>query len=779
MPNTNHTSKNLSAPQGVGMPSGIRRWMRPRSYGKNSALANMRERILFAVLTTALTLSLVAIVPAFMVGLRERLWGLVIVDLIVYLGTWCLFFFRQVHYEVRAAAAVILVYMVGLNVCSQVGLLSGGPAYLFTCAILAGLLIGLNAAVAAVVLNSVTLAVLGYLIAGDHLPGGQLFFPSIERAVAAGASFVLVNAVSAISAAVLVRGLHRISTKQTALSDELYREKIELIETRSRLKKENEERRRSEKALRQSEAQYRLLTENIKDVIFSLDMDMNYTYVSPAVEHLQGWQPQEMLGTSIATALPPPSLELAAKIFEEQLALSEDTDDYNRSVVLEIELLCKDGTTVWSEVTAAFLLGGDARPVGILGVSRDISQRHKVQKEREALQEQLVRSKKMEALGLMAGGVAHDLNNVLSGIVSYPDLLMLDMDDTHPLYKPIRAIRDSGHKASAIVQDLLTLARRGVVTADILNFNTLVQEYLNSPEHEKLLSFHHAMEIRTELEEDLPNIAGSIAHLKTTLMNLVSNATEAQPSGGTITITTKCRYLDRPVKGYDRMDEGEYVILTVSDQGEGIAPADLPHIFEPFYTKKIMGRSGTGLGLAVVWGTVQDHHGYVDVESIAGKGTRFSLFFPMTRLAMPAQSTPLSVESYNGRGETILVVDDVELQRDIAVNLLTRLNYQATSVSSGEAAIAYIRNQKVDLLVLDMIMDPGMDGLDTYRGVLSHQSDQKVVIASGFAETSRVKEAQRLGAGAYVKKPYTIEKIGLAVQQALDNPISQTSGKSL
>ncbi len=759
----------MAAPE-TGSSLGIRRWLRPVLDDRNSALANWREKILFAVLATALTLSLTALAPAVMIGMREGLWGLVIVDSAVYLGTWSLFIFRGIRYDIRACGAVILVYLVGLNVCAQVGFLSGGPAYLFTFAVLAGLLVGLRAAIAAVVINGLTLVILGVLISGGQLPGQHLFFPNLARAFAAGASFILVNAVSAISAAVLVRGLHHVTTRQTALTEELFREKKELIETRSRLKEENMERRRSEEALRRSEAQYRLLTESIKDVIFTLDMELNYTYVSPAMENLQGWQPHEMVGTNIANTLPPHSVELAARTLEEQMILAEDVGDYNRSVVLEIELLCKDGTTVWGEVTAAFLLGSNGRPKGILGVVRDMTQRRRDRKEREALQEQLVRSKKMEALGLMAGGVAHDLNNVLSGIVSYPDLLMIDMDEAHPMYHPIRAIRDSGQKAAAIVQDLLTLARRGVLTTEVINLNTLIKQYLISPEHRKIESFHPAVEIRTGLEDHLPNVSGSTVHLKKTLMNLVSNAAEAQPHGGIITIETRSQYLDRPVKGYDRVDEGEYVVLTVSDQGEGIAPADLPHIFEPFYTKKIMGRSGTGLGLAVVWGTVQDHHGYIDVQSKTGKGTRFSLFFPMTRMAASAENAPLPVGTYNGNGETILVVDDVELQRQIAVDLLVRLNYKATSVCSGEDAVAYTQDHKVDLLVLDMIMDPGLDGLDTYRQILVHRPDQRAVIASGFAETSRVREAQRLGAGAYIRKPYTIEKIGLAVHQALNSP---------
>ena len=363
--------------------------------------------------------------------------------------------------------------------------------------------------------------------------------------------------------------------------------------------------------------------------------------------------------------------------------------------------------------------------------------------------------------------MAHDLNNVLSGIVSYPDLLLLDMSSDNPLRKPIQTIRSSGQKAAAIVQDLLTLARRGVVTADVLNLNTLIAEYLKSPEHKKMMSLNHAVEIRTELEPDLPNIAGSSVHLKKTLMNLLSNAAEAQPRGGTITISTQSRYLDRPVKGYDRVDAGEYVIIMVRDRGEGIDAVDLPRIFEPFYTKKVMGRSGTGLGMAVVWGTVQDHNGYIDVQSTPGRGTCFTLYLPMTRQEIQDRDTPLPLETYMGNGETILVVDDVREQRTIARVLLERMNYTVTTVPSGEKAVDYVRKHPVDLLILDMIMDPGIDGLETYRSILAYRPNQKAIIASGFAETGRVKEALSLGAGPYVKKPYSIEKISLAVRHAL------------
>ena len=397
----------------------------------------------------------------------------------------------------------------------------------------------------------------------------------------------------------------------------------------------------------------------------------------------------------------------------------------------------------------------------------EINERRQAEREKRDLEEKLARSQKMEALGLLAGGVAHDLNNVLSGIVSYPDLLLLDMAEDSPFRRPIMTILDSGQKAAAIVQDLLTLARRGVTTTEVTNINELIRGYLKSPEHKKLAHYHGEVEIETKLAEGLLNVRGSSVHLRKTLMNLVSNAAEAQPHGGRVMIYTENRYVDNPIRGYEHVQEGEYVVLGVQDFGGGIAEEDLKRIFEPFYTKKVMGRSGTGLGMAVVWGTVQDHAGYIDVVSGEGKGTTFELYFPITREALTRKKEIVPVEEYMGEGQTVLVVDDVRDQREIATSMLQKLNYSVTAVHSGEEAVAHVRKTRVDVLVLDMIMDPGMDGLDTYREILKVCPGQKAVIASGFAESERVKEAQRLGAGEYVKKPYTLETMGLALKRTL------------
>jgi CheY-like chemotaxis protein len=250
-------------------------------------------------------------------------------------------------------------------------------------------------------------------------------------------------------------------------------------------------------------------------------------------------------------------------------------------------------------------------------------------------------------------------------------------------------------------------------------------------------------------------------------MNLISNAAEAMPGGGTIAISSRNRYLDSPLKGYEHIDEGEYVEISVSDTGMGMSKHDIENIFEPFYTKKKMGRSGTGLGMSVVWGTVKDHRGYIDINSEKGKGSRFTLFLPATREALKVDSTGVSIDEYQGDGESILVIDDVEEQREIASTILKKLKYAVVSVSSGEEAIEYMQSNSADLLVIDMIMDPGMDGLDTYKKIIELHPHQKAIVASGFSRTDRIRQLQKMGAGQYIKKPYTLAKIGSAVKEAL------------
>jgi PAS domain S-box-containing protein len=532
--------------------------------------------------------------------------------------------------------------------------------------------------------------------------------------------------------------------------------------------RDNTYRKQAEEALQKSEEKYRFITERMSDVIWTVDANFQVQYVSPSISKVLGYSPDERTKHSIIERLTPDSLNKVQEIFEHERMRDHEKDiDPDRTVTMDLEYVHKDGSTVWLETVASGIRDADGNIIGYHGASRNITERKKIEIERQRLEERLRRAEKMEALGSLAGGVAHDLNNVLGGLMGYSELLLMDIPEGNPWRRHVSNILLSSQRAAAIIQDLLTLARRGVPISEVVNINKVISDYFKTPEFEKMKAYHPYVSFKIDLDTDLLNIKGSPIHLEKSIMNLVSNASEAISEKGEVSLETSNLYLDKPIRGYDDVREGDYVVLTVSDDGKGIPASDIEKIFEPFYTKKAMGRSGTGLGLAVVWGTVKDHDGYIDVQSEDGKGSSFTIYFPATREEPAGEMQKMSPEQYRGRGESILVVDDVKEQRDVATGMLTRLGYQVHAVSSGEEAVEYLKTNTVDIMVLDMIMDPGIDGLETYRRVLEIQPKQKAVIVSGFSETGRVKKAQELGAGSYVRKPYILEKIGLAIRDEL------------
>jgi len=521
---------------------------------------------------------------------------------------------------------------------------------------------------------------------------------------------------------------------------------------------------KTEEALSKSESLIRNVTDNIPVVIFELyaqpDNVFGLYYVSRRAEELFGISNE---------------LEGFFERFVERIPTKREQEAFVASIGEAAKNFERwDYTTRFKKPNGELiLLQGNSSPekmgdeMVFRGMLSDVTEVIKAEEENKSLQAKLQRSQKMESLGLLAGGVAHDLNNILSGIINYPELLLLDMPEDSPLRRPIETMRESGYRAAAVVQDLLTMARGVATTKEPLNLNDIISEYLNSPEFEKLDRFHPLVTIKTNLDTDLFNVTGSHIHIRKVVMNLVSNASEAIEGSGKVRISTMNRYVDRHIKGYDNVAIGEYAIIAVSDDGSGISFDDLERIFDPFYTKKVLGRSGTGLGLAVVWNVMQDHQGYIDVITDEN-GTTFELYFPITRDEISDRNLSTPIEEFKGDGETILVVDDVKSQREISCWLLDALGYKSKAVPSGEEAVEYLKENTIDLVLLDMIMDPGINGRKTYERIIEIHPKQKAIIVSGFVETDEVKEAQKLGAGEYIKKPYTIEKIGFAVKKELE-----------
>lgn len=506
--------------------------------------------------------------------------------------------------------------------------------------------------------------------------------------------------------------------------------------------------------LRESERRFHDLVDLLPEMVLETDLRGRIVYANKAANNQLGLVFQSGTSSCFSDFIIADDRARANQAFQDSLKLEA-------SGLQEFTVRDRDGHSFPVLLRSAPTVKGQ-EICGARMIIVDITERHR-------LEEQLRRDQKMKAIGLMAGGVAHDLNNILSGIISYPELLLLDLEEDNRLRRPLELIRRAGLDASEVVADLLTVARGIAAHREVIDPNSLIADYLASPDFEQLRARVPLISFNTFLSPDLANISCSPIHIRKCLMNLITNGVEAIQGKGAVSIAT-ANHVQHVTASHNTqvLPEGSYVKIVVDDSGSGIAAHEIDHIFEPFYTKKVMGRSGTGLGLAIVWNTLRDHGGVVSVSSDR-HGSTFELYFPSVADRIREEPAVQDWRALKGNRESILVVDDEPRQLEIACQLLTSLNYSVTAVSSGEEAVQYLQSHNVDLLILDMIMAPGQNGRITYEQILRTHPGQKAIIASGFAEDDDVRLTLALGAGAFVAKPYTFEQLGAAIYKILQS----------
>ncbi|MCW5214387.1 response regulator, partial [Desulfobulbus sp. US5] len=534
--------------------------------------------------------------------------------------------------------------------------------------------------------------------------------------------------------------------------EQAYGELEQRVEARTlELKQEIEERKKAQQETLQAQREWERTFDSVPDLITILNDRHEVIHANKAMSKMLDMPLDQMLKSKCYRLMhdidSPPSFCPHSKLLKDyQPCSTEVFDEHSDS---------------YFHVMVTPLYDDNSSFVGSVRVARDIT----AQKEAEA---NLRKAEKMEAFGLMAGGVAHDLNNILAAIVGYPDLLLMELPDDSSLRQPIEIIRQSGERAAEVVADLLTVARGVVAERKPANLNTLIREYLVSPEGKELQKWHAEVSFTAKFEPDLMNISCSSIHLKKCIMNLVGNAAEAINASGIVTITTRNQVVDASMTTTDGLtiQAGTYAVVGIRDTGSGIEEKDLQHIFEPFYSKKVMGRSGTGLGLAVVWNSVQDHEGGIIVDS-GPQGTLFELFFPAITDELIQEDEDVTLDSLKGHGERVLVVDDDAQQREIAERMLNLLGYTVHTVTSGEEAVRYMQENEAALLVLDMVMGPGINGRETYEEIIAIHPDQKTIVISGFSASEEIEKMKELGVDLLVKKPFRFEILAKAVRQAL------------
>lgn len=520
------------------------------------------------------------------------------------------------------------------------------------------------------------------------------------------------------------------------------------------------ETKRTEQELIESEYLHKTLFNQSFDAIIVHDLRGTILKVNDVAVTRFGYSETELLTMSMRDICKSSD----AFSLEDQAIVSNDDEI---SYTFETVQLSKSGVEILSELHGKQILYKVNK--AIICSIHDITEKKAREDEKLALEKRLNRAKTMQALGQLAGGVAHDLNNILSGISSYPELILLKLPEDSPLRNPLETIKKSGFKAAEIVDDMLTLTRLGNKNDSVINLNHSIREFLLSPEYLKLKEENPNVQVLTTYEDDLLNIEGSDVHLSKVFLNIIKNGFEAIVRSGRILIETECTYVSSQIETRDYILEGEYVTVRISDSGNGIPEENIEHIFEPFYTTKQMGNSGTGLGMAIVWRTMKDHHGYIDLQSTEERGTTFTLYFPASRNELDVQSISTNMTDCIGNGELIYVVDDVPEQRIIASSILKELGYRVLTFESGEDVLAFlqVRQEFPALFILDMVMKPGIDGAETFKHICKMVPNQNALIASGFSEIDQIRTASKSGIDQYLRKPYLLEDLARAVKKAL------------
>ena len=518
--------------------------------------------------------------------------------------------------------------------------------------------------------------------------------------------------------------------------------------------------------IRESEARYRLLSDNISDIIWVLDLSRSkFSYVSPSIENILGYTSEEFIKLSPKKIFPPQSLKLAESLIAEELEADQSgAADPFRSRTVELQQYCKNESTIWIEVTAKFIRDKNHRPISVLGVSRDITERKKAEAEKKKLEAKLQQAHKMEAVGTLAGGIAHDFNNILSAVIGYTELGMNEAAEHPGIKKKLDEILKAGYRARDLVKQILAFSRQAEHEKQTVQVKLIINEAL------KLLraSIPTTIEIHSNLMSDATVMADP-TQIHQILMNLCTNAEHAMSeSGGILEVSLNNVDLDQDFTARNpEITPGRYLCLTVSDTGHGMSEELMKRLYDPFFTTKGPDE-GTGLGLSVVHGIVKSHGGAITVQSKPGKGANFNIFLPIVeKQIQPGIEISRQVPTGD---ERILFVDDEKSIMDLGRQVLEQLGYQVEARADSLEALELFKNfaDKFDLVITDMTM-PHMTGAKLAKELMRIRPDIPIILCTGFSQSINEEEALKIGFRAFIMKPISIEQIAKTIRQVLDN----------
>ncbi len=510
------------------------------------------------------------------------------------------------------------------------------------------------------------------------------------------------------------------------------------------------QRRQAEAALRASEERFRALVENSSDALLLIDRDTRVTYVAASSQRHLGWKPEELMGQSIFSFLHPDDRDVA------EARMAEALSNPGSNVMAEIRIKHADGSWRIMEGVGVNRLNDPSVGAIILNV-RDITERRK-------LEDQLRQAQKMEAVGQLAGGVAHDFNNLLTAILGYCNLLLDDIPREDPLRSDLEEIKSAGERAAALTRQLLAFSRRQMLQPQAVDINVLVMQL------QKLLRrlISEDVELVTALAPSPLLARVDPASIEQVLVNLAVNARDAMPAGGRLTIETSTVELDAAYSlNHTAVVPGCYVMLSVTDTGEGMSPTTLRRIFEPFFTTKQQGK-GSGLGLATVYGIVKQSGGYIWAYSEPGQGTVFKVYLPPDQSAVTPATVDRATRTRERGWETVLLAEDEDAVRALAREVLRRHGYVVLEARHGLDALRIAERHPdiIHLLITDVVM-PHMSGRDLAQRLLSVRPTLKVLFMSGYTDHAVMHRHLTPGM-SFLQKPFSPDIFARKVRGILD-----------
>ncbi len=524
------------------------------------------------------------------------------------------------------------------------------------------------------------------------------------------------------------------------------------------LAREMAEHKQAREALQESEEKYRLLLENMSDVVFSVDTTGRFTYISPVIEQIAGFRPEEVIGQHFSFFIDPKDQQTmmadVAKLFSGE-----------NMPAREFRAIDRNGEVHYVRTSGKLVVDG-GRVTGLSGIMIDVTERHRIEEERRRLDGQLQHTQKLESLGVLAGGIAHDFNNILTGILGNADLAIMKIEEDSPVWENLKDIQKGAYNAAELCRQMLAYSGKGRFELTSIDLCDTVKEITQLLE----VSISKKIAIRFEFPDQMPFIRGDAAQVRQIIMNLVINASEAiGDETGAIMIAAGSSHMSRAdLKGTyldDNLPEGEYAYLDVTDTGAGMDRETIARIFEPFFTTKFTGR---GLGLAAVLGIVRGHRGAIRITSEPGKGTSFRVFFPVSYDDAGREPLKLKTASaWRGSG-TVLLVDDEESVLSVGRRMLELLGFSVLTAGNGIEALAVFREHagSIVCVILDLTM-PMMNGVEAFRELILLKPDIKVIISSGYSEYEISERFAGNKVSGFVQKPYHFEEFAAKLKEVI------------